>query len=76
MLQFRGTRVLEGKGQYLLDVQSSCQYLEKGLCRLHPDMAPGPDLPPRPQFCDEWPVQPDQLVADPYCGFTFRWEDD
>lgn len=76
MLQFRGVTVLEGGGKYLADVPVVCRYLKEGLCRLHPDMAPGPDLPARPVLCDEWPTEPGQLVADPQCGFRFRWEDD
>lgn len=77
MLQLRGVRILEGPGdKYLADIPAPCKYLREGLCTLHPDMAPGPDMPPRPDLCDEWPTEPGQTVGDPHCGFTFRWEND
>ena len=60
--------------KWLIDVKQQCQYLtDQNLCALHQAMNPPADLPPRPDFCAEWPTDPSQTLNDPYCGFTFRW---
>lgn len=71
-LRARGVKVIEVNGHTLADIPQRCQYLtNKGLCSLHPDMNPGPELPRRPDFCSRWPEEPAQLIADPYCGYQF-----
>lgn len=73
-LRVRGVGVHRVGGKFLIDVEQRCQYLtDRGLCSLHPAMNPPADLPPRPGFCEEWPVDPSQTLLDPECGFTFRW---
>lgn len=73
----RGVKVSMAGGKHLVDLHQRCQYLTKeGLCSLHPSMNPGPSLPERPSFCEEWPTEPSQLLLHPYCGFTWRWEEE
>ncbi len=73
--QVRGLSVKGKDGNYLLEIPQVCQYLtKKGLCSLHPSMNPV-GKPARPDYCEDWPMEPSQLVMDTYCGFTFRWED-
>lgn len=75
-MQIRGVRVGDMNGMYLFDIPQRCQYLsDEGLCKLHPSQNPV-DMPERPEFCEQWPQEPSQLVNDPYCGFTFRWVDE
>ena len=75
--QIRGLSVKGKDGDYLLDFPQTCQYLTReGLCSLHPSMKSSADLPVRPDFCEDWPSEPSQLINDPYCGFTFRWVDE
>lgn len=73
----RGMKVAQKDGKYLVDTPQRCQYLTaRGKCSLHPALNPPPHLPRRPQFCADWPQEPSQLLNDPQCGFTFRWEDE
>lgn len=76
--QVRGLSVFtNGSSLALLDMPQTCQYLTgEGLCGLHPSMNPNHNLPTRPDYCEEWPTEPAQLIADPYCGFTFSWQDE
>jgi len=75
-LRIRGLKVSEAGGKMLVDLPQRCQYLTvDGLCGLHPGMAPGPDLPERPQFCWDWPQEPSQLLLDD-CGFRFEWSEE
>ena len=71
--QVRGNSVKGDSLGFLLDIPQRCQYLtNEGLCSLHPDMNPI-GLPDRPQFCEDWPVEPSQLINDDYCGYAFSW---
>lgn len=50
----------------ILDFKNPCSALsESGLCSLY-------DTSERPQVCDEWPRSPVDLLATPYCGFSFK----
>lgn len=74
VLETRGVTVRRVGMSYLVDYPQRCQWLtDRGLCSLHPAMNPSPDLPPRPDFCEEWPVDPSQTLLDPDCGYTFKW---
>lgn len=76
VLRARGVAVHRVGMMWLTDIQQRCQWLsDEGLCRLHPAMNPSENLPERPQFCEDWPVDPSQTLTDPYCGYTFRWVD-
>lgn len=77
LMHIRGVQVGKAASTYLFDFKQRCQYLTAdGLCGLHPSMDPLPSMPVRPVYCDNWPTEPSQLLADPYCGFTFRWVDE
>lgn len=71
--QVRGSRVLVVGDKYLLENNIPCQYLTAArLCALHPSMKPSPMLPPRPDFCEEWPTEPGQLInMGGHCGYSF-----
>lgn len=76
-LQARGVEVYEaetaGSTKFMARIEQTCQWLTgEGLCSLHPSMNPGPDKPPRPEWCETWPTEPQQLVLDTYCGFRFK----
>ncbi len=76
-LETRGVPIRHFKDKVLVELHQRCQYLTKeGLCGLHPSMEPEPSLPSRPEFCNDWPTEPGQMLIDPNCGFTFKWVDD
>lgn len=72
LMRARGVKVLSGEEQSLVAIPQRCQFLtQDNLCALHPAMKPSPELPKRPEFCDDWPTDPAQLVIHPECGYTF-----
>ncbi len=77
LLQVKGVKVYESDGSHLVNIPYTCQYLTtEGLCSLHPDLHPSNTLPHRPEFCEDWPTEPSQLVPNPECGYSFVWKDE
>jgi len=63
--------VLEVEGKYLARDMRPCQWLTPDkLCALHPDVRSEGD-PKRPDLCDEFPMEPSQILLHPECGFRF-----
>lgn len=65
----KGIPVKEIKGQYNLEFPFGCPHLKEGLCSIYNE-------PHRPQLCADWPMEPANLINDPYCGYYFVAEED